>query len=114
MRASRVSAVNSSIFRNSRQYLQTNERIFRLISEGEENEHKSGQHQSKHKKQENAQPQQPTTKKRIKRDGKSGFIKGIQSEADLMANLRNNLLKKSKRVNSVTKKSQIDTYRTSI
>lgn len=114
MRTSRVHAVTSSVFRNSRQYLQTNERIFRLIEEREENKQRSGQHHSKNKKQENAPLKQNTSKKLIRRNGEGIVVKGFQSNTNSVVGLHNSLLKKTARLNHVIKKSRLNTYRSSI
>lgn len=114
MRTSRIQAVTSSVFRNSRQYLQTNERIFRLLDENKENRQKSRQHHNGNEKQEKAPQKQNVQKKLLNRDGKCLMVKGIQSDANSIAALHNSLLKKTAKLNGVMKKSQIRTYRSSI
>lgn len=114
MKTSRIHAITSSIFRNSRQYLQTNERVFRLLDEGEGNREKSRQHHSGSEKQGHATQKTNVPIKLIRKSGKAIFVKGIQSDAYSMAELHNNLIKKTSKLKRYSKKSQISTYRSSI
>ncbi|HWL25166.1 MAG TPA: hypothetical protein VNR38_15720 [Ureibacillus sp.] len=113
MRTSRVHAVTNSIFRNSRQYLQTNERIFRLLDEGEENRKKSKDHRNGKENQKNHEKQNAPVKL-IRKKRKGILIKGIQSDANSMALLHNALLRQNEKLNQATRKTHIRTYRSSI
>lgn len=114
MRTSRVHSITSSVFRNSRQYLQTNERIFRLLDEGEANRQSSGQQQNgSHKRESSARnPQAPI--KRFRKQEKSIILSGVHSDAHSVANRHNRLLEKTSKLKHTSKKSQINTYRSSI
>ncbi|SOC43444.1 hypothetical protein [Ureibacillus acetophenoni] len=114
MRTSRIQGITSSVFRNSRQYLQTNERVFRLLDEGEEKREKSTQHQNGKEKQGNAPQKTDAPMRLIRNNRKAIFVKGVQSDANSMAELHNYLLKKTSKIKHVSKKSQISTYRSSI
>lgn len=116
MRTSRIQGITSSVFRNSRQYLQTNERVFRLMDEGQENRQRPGQQQNNgNEKQENALQKESVPVKLLKKNGKSLVVKGIQSsDANSMTDLHNSLLKKTAKLNQVSKESQMRTYRSSI
>ncbi len=73
MRTSRIQGITSSVFRNSRQYLQTNEQVFRLMDEGEENRQRSGHGQQQNngkEKQEKAPQNQNVPVKLIKKERK--------------------------------------------
>lgn len=114
MRTSRIQGITSSVFRNSRQYLQTNERVFRLLDEGEGKREKSRQHQNGKEKQGNGTQKSIAPMRLVRKTGKVILVKGVQSDANSMAELHNYLLKETSKINHVSKKSQISTYRSSI
>ncbi|KGR90651.1 hypothetical protein CD30_10645 [Ureibacillus massiliensis 4400831 = CIP 108448 = CCUG 49529] len=111
MKASRVSATTSSIFRNSRQYLHTNEQVFRLMEENEGNRKRHNQHQGRSKRDNEKKNDQ---KRVLRKNDQKLIVKGIQSDAHAVVDIQNSFLQRSAKLNKMTKKRRIHTYRTSI
>lgn len=111
MRTSRVGATQSSIFRNSKQYLQTNERFHRIMEEG------GGNQQFHQTPQQPFQPKKKQTQKKktiVLKNSNRLIVKGMQYDAS-SAGVRNRLLQTSKMVSYTNKvKKRHHTYRTSI
>ncbi|TSI04478.1 hypothetical protein [Lysinibacillus sp. BW-2-10] len=114
MRTTRVQPVPSSIFRNSRQYLHSNELFYRVMEEG--SGFGQGQQSSQQQpRQKPAQQKNSAPKRVLKRTTNKLIVKGLQFDADTAATMRNSLLEHAVRINAAYKrKSRISTYRTSI
>ncbi|MEO4055480.1 hypothetical protein [Solibacillus sp. CAU 1738] len=110
MRTSRVGATQSSIFRNSKQYLQTNEMFHRIMDEG-------GGQQFHQAPQQPFQPKKKQAQKKksiVLKNSPHLIVKGMQYNANSAA-IRNSLLQTSKIISYASKiKSRHHTYRTSI
>ncbi|SOB98755.1 hypothetical protein SAMN05880501_10290 [Ureibacillus xyleni] len=111
MRTTRVQPVPSSIFRNSRQYLHSNELFYRTLQEGESRgRQQRGQQQGK-----NAQATSRDKKRVLKKTQNKFIVKGIQLDADTAATMRNSLLDHAMKINAMYKrKERISTYRSSV
>ncbi|BDH63323.1 hypothetical protein MTP04_34530 [Lysinibacillus sp. PLM2] len=111
MKTSRVSAATSSIFRNSRQYLHTNEQVFRLMEENAENRQRHNQQQGRRKRDDEKQKVQ---KRVLRKNDQRLIVKGIQSDVHAVVDIQNSFLQRFAKLNRMTKKNRIHTYRTSI
>lgn len=111
MRTSRVGAMQSSVFRNSKQYLQTNERFHRIMEEG------GGRQPFQQAPQQPFQPRKKQTQKKktiVLKNSNRVIVKGMQYDAS-SAEVRNSLLQTSKVISNASKvKKRHYTYRTSI
>lgn len=114
MRTSRVTPITSSIFRNSRQYLQSNEMFVRLMQEG------GGHHQFDHpqenrKQNKEKQKNSPIQKKVLNKSSKRLVVRGLQLDGDCVTEIQNSLIEHSEKINSKrNKKTRIHIYRDSI
>lgn len=112
MRTSRVQPTPSSIFRNSRQYLQSNEQFYRALQEGG---HQQFSHQQGSQKRKKQKGKNDTVRKVLKTTAKKVLVKGLQFDADSITSMQNTLLKHSVKLNATRNRvSRIRTYRTSI
>lgn len=113
MRTTRVQSVPSSIFKNSRQYLHSNELFYRTMQENE-----SRGRQQRGQQQEQANNRQSTSldkKRKLKRTQNKFFVRGLHLDADTAATMRNSLLERAIKINAAYKrKARISIYRTSI
>ena len=111
MRTSRVGRMQSSVFRNSKQYLQTNERFHRIMEEG------GGRQSFQHAPHQLLQPKKKQTQKKktiVLKNSNRVIVKGMQYDASSAA-VRNSLLQTSKAISNANKgKKRHYTYRTSI
>lgn len=115
MRATRVIETTNSIFRNSRQYLHSNEQIFRVMQEGELSQFAGGQRNRKRKKQ---QERSHSSQKAILKTTLNRIninINTLRYDAMAIASLQNHLLKHSEQIEAVRNKvTCIRAYRSSI
>lgn len=114
MRTSRVHPVANSTYRNSRQYLQSNEQVFRLMQDGGGNPfHKQSRQQKK--RNNHSEQQNKGTKVILNRNSKRLMIKGEPLDVEAIENMQNSLLHHAMKINSErNKKVRIRTYRNSI
>ncbi|HWK22780.1 MAG TPA: hypothetical protein VNS08_07095 [Ureibacillus sp.] len=113
MRATRVLSTQNSTFRNSRQYLHSNEQVFRVMQEGELHQFSGGRGNRQRKKQ---QEKKNSSRKRIlKTQSKSLYVAGMNFDVVSIASLQNNLLKHSREI-SIARKTvnRLRAYRSSI
>ena len=113
MRTTRVVAGRDSVFRNSRQYLHSNEQVFRVMQEGELGEFAGERRNEKRKKR---REKNASSKKVIlKTNLKSIAINGLQFDAISIASLQNHLLKHTENIANARKQvTRIRAYRSSI
>lgn len=112
LRASRVQSTPSSIFRNSKQYLQSNELFYRTMEEGGYQQSKNHQN---HQKQNKQQKSNQTQKKVLKNNSQKLVVKGLQFDGDSAAAICNSLLQHSAKITTARSKiTRNSTYRTSI
>lgn len=113
MRASRVIQTQNSVFRNARQYLHSNEQVFRVMQEGELNQFAGGQGSRKRKKRQgNSNSPRKVT---MKTNSKSIKVIGLRYDAVSIASLQNDLLKHSEKIAMARKQVvRIRAYRSSI
>ncbi|MDN4494935.1 hypothetical protein [Ureibacillus aquaedulcis] len=113
MRATRVIQTTSSIFRNSRQYLHTNEQIFRMMQEAEVSQFAGGQGNRKRKRQQDEN--HSSKKAELKTNLDSMPVSGLPNDAMTIASLQNRLIKYTEKIEMARKKvSRIPAYRSSI
>ena len=113
MRTTRVIPSQSSIFRNSRQYLHSNEQVFRVMQEGEQNQYTGGDGNQKRKKKKEKSPS--SKKVVLKTNLKRMAINGLRFDAMSIASLQNHLLKHSEKIETARKQvTGIHAYRSSI
>lgn len=112
MRTSRVNGVTSSIFRNERQYLQSNELFHRVMHDGSGQMRNQQQpHQRNNKKNDQQKSKAQTTIRRNNNRVKQ--VLPLDSEAIL--EMQNRMLQHSLEINNaINKKVRMHTYRTSI
>lgn len=112
MRASRVEHVPSSIFRNSRQYLHSNELFHRVMDEG------GGNHQGNPQQQNNnRQPNKRKGNSRVvlNRTSKGTVIKGLLIDCNEILQIQNKLIKHAAKISAARNRINITkSYRSSI
>ena len=114
MRATRVMQSQDSIFRNARQYSQSNEQVFRLMQEGELSQFTSGQglRKRRRKRQERRASAREVV---LKTNAKTIAIMGLKFDAGSIASVQNRLLKHAEKIsNARNRVARIRAYRTSI
>lgn len=113
MRTARVIQTPNSIFRNSRQYLHSNEQVFRVMQEGELSQFAGGRGKRKRKKRQ--ERTDSPRKVALKTNSKNITILELQYDVVSIASLQNNLLKHSEKIAMARKQvSRIHAYRSSI
>lgn len=112
MRTARVSAVPSSIFRNKRQYLHSNELFHKVLDEGNFSSFRHNQQNNKNNQQGK---QKQATKVVLNRMSKGTVIKGLLIDCNEILQFQNNLLKRATKISEArNKKTYINSYRSSI
>lgn len=114
MRTSRVSPVPSSIFRNSRQYLHSNELFQRILEEGHHfSSNHQHQQQNQNKSSQNKHPQ--PTRVVLNRTSKGTVIKGLFVDCNEILQIQNSLLERATKISEVRNKAKyLRSYRSSI
>lgn len=114
MRTSRVNPVANSTFRNSRQYLQSNEQVFRVMQEGGGNRYFNNPREQNKRKQSSEQ-QKKLSKAILNRNSKKMIIKGQQFDAESIESMQKSLLHHAMKINMErNKRVRLRTYRNSI
>lgn len=111
MRTTRVEETTNSIFRNSRQYLHSNEQIFRAMQESELSQFvgRRGNRKGKKRQEKSHSPRRPGT------NSKTAAVHSIDYDALSISSLQNYLLKHSEKIEMARRKiSCIRAYRSSI
>lgn len=115
MKTSRVNPTTSSIFRNSRQYLQSNERVFKVMPDGSGQQSLANQRQKHQKRDKENQNNKQTKTKVLKNTTGKMAVKGLQFDACSVMIMQNSLIKHSVKISTErNKQARIRTYRTSI
>ena len=113
MRTTRVLAGQDSIFRNSRQYLHSNEQVFRVMQEGELSQYTGGQRNRRRRKQR--EKSASSNRVVLKTNVKSIAVNGLHFDAMSISSLQNRLLKHIERIENARKQvTRIHAYRSSI
>lgn len=114
MRTSRVNGVTSSIFRNERQYLQSNELFHRVMHDGSgQMPNQQQQHQRNNQNHNQQKQKNQTTNRRNNLKKRVGPVLPLDSNAIL--DLQNRMLQRSLEINNaINKKVRMHTYRNSI
>ncbi len=113
MRTARIMAATDSVFRNTRQYLQSNEQVFRMMQEGELSQFAGGQGNRRRKKRQDRR--NSSRKVALKTNSKSITILGLRYDAISIAHLQNHLLKHAEKISMARKQAtRIRAYRSSV
>lgn len=115
MKASRISSVPSSIFRNSRQYLHSNELFHRVLEERNfSSGHQHQQHQQQNKSKQTNQHTRPT-KVVLNRTIKSAAVRELLMDCNQVLQIQNNLMERATKISQTrNKKAYLRSYRSSI
>lgn len=114
MRTSRVHGVPSSIFRNERQYLQSNELFHRVMSDGNGQTPNKGRQQQQ-QNNEKRTTQQSTQERRIRNNARRRARVDLPLDTETMLEMRSRMMQHSTEINhSINKKVRMHTYQTSI
>ncbi|RHW32424.1 hypothetical protein D1B33_16955 [Lysinibacillus yapensis] len=113
MITSRVESTTSSIFRNAKQYWQANEMSTSLMQEELEHGFAGQQNgQKRRKRREKAERRRSAV---LKRNAENLVMESTQHDANTMAAMQNNLLKRSEKIMNAQKMlNSIRAYETSI
>lgn len=115
MRTSRVNSVTSSIFRNERQYLQSNELFHRVMQDGSGQTPNQRQQQEQQSQSRGNEQKQNTPARRIRNKSKRKVEVELPLDTETMLEMQNRMLQHSTKINnSINKKVRMRTYRTSI
>jgi len=113
MRTARVIAATDSVFRNSRQYLHSNEQVFRIMQEGELNQFAGGQGNRRRRKRQDRTGS--ARKVALKTNSKTITILGLRYDAISISHLQNGLLKYAEKISKARKQvNRIRAYRSSV
>lgn len=112
MRTSRINAVPSSIFRNSRQYLHSNELFHRVLEEGNHFSSKQQQHNQNHQPNKRTGQQAKVV---LNRTSKGAVMKGLLLDCNEVLLIQNKLLERSNKILEARNKIKcFHSYRSSI
>ena len=110
MRTARVQSVPSSIFKNSRQYLHSNELFYRTMQERE-----NCGRQQQWAQQQDRQSTKFDKKRTLKRTSNRLMVRGLQLDAATVAIMHNRLLEYAVKINvAFNRKARISIYQSSL
>lgn len=115
MRASRINSVPSSIFRNSRQYLHSNQLFHEVLEGGHHFSSGQQSRQQQKNKNSNSNKQLKQNNMILNKSVKGIAMKGLLVDCNEMLHVQNSIKKRATKISQVrNRKAYLNSYRSSV